>query len=198
MRPRLAAVVQASTLESLARRCAAVDTSVAPNAAASLLAKASCFHTAFQHPCVKGVRVDFESRGGPSGTFHAVTGDGEPSLVSLRAASIARHSRVNSSMIASIRNARPSAVRRRLKDAAVVVDLHELGPVGGRSTGRRDWRRLERFAEECQVLLVARMQFQWWKCVRVRLPSPRCLIRRVLASPGATSCGLVALLTGLP
>jgi hypothetical protein len=27
---------------------------------------------------------------------------------------------------------------RRLKDCLVVVDLHELGPVGGRSTGRRD------------------------------------------------------------
>ena len=111
MWPRLAALVQASTLESLARRCAAVDTSVAPNAEASLLAKACCFHTAFQHPCVKGVRVDFESRGGSSGTFHAVSGDGEPSLVSLRATSIARHSRLNSPTIVSIRNARPSAVR---------------------------------------------------------------------------------------
>ena len=41
---------------------------------------------------------------------------------------------------------------RGLKDAAVVVDLDELGPVGGRSTGRRDGRRLERFAEMCQGL----------------------------------------------
>ena len=39
---------------------------------------------------------------------------------------------------------------RGLKDAAVVVDLDELGPVGGRSTGRRDWRTLERCAEVCQ------------------------------------------------
>ena len=38
-------------------------------------------------------------------------------------------------------------VGRRLKDCPVVVDLHELSPVGRRATGRRDWRRLERFAE---------------------------------------------------
>ena len=35
----------------------------------------------------------------------------------------------------------------RLKDVAVVVDLDELSPVGGRHAGRRDWRRFERFAE---------------------------------------------------
>ena len=41
---------------------------------------------------------------------------------------------------------------RRLKDCPVVMDLHELSPVGGRATGRQDWRRLERFAEVCQGL----------------------------------------------
>jgi hypothetical protein len=34
-----------------------------------------------------------------------------------------------------------------LKDCPVVVDLHELSSVGGRATGGRDWRRLERFAQ---------------------------------------------------
>jgi len=34
-----------------------------------------------------------------------------------------------------------------LKDCPVVVDLHELFPVGRRATGGRDWRRLERFAQ---------------------------------------------------
>jgi hypothetical protein len=35
---------------------------------------------------------------------------------------------------------------RRLKDVAIVMDLHELAPVGGRATsGRHRWR-LERFA----------------------------------------------------
>jgi hypothetical protein len=32
------------------------------------------------------------------------------------------------------------------------MDLHELSPVGRRATGRRDGRRLERFAEMCQDL----------------------------------------------
>ena len=39
-----------------------------------------------------------------------------------------------------------------MKDVAVVVDLHELTPVGGRSPGRRDGRRLERLAEVCERL----------------------------------------------
>ncbi len=34
-----------------------------------------------------------------------------------------------------------------LKDCPVVVELDEVSPVGRRTTGRRDWRRLERFAE---------------------------------------------------
>jgi hypothetical protein len=38
-------------------------------------------------------------------------------------------------------------VGRRLKNRPVVVDLDELSPVGGRATGGRDWRRLERFAQ---------------------------------------------------
>jgi hypothetical protein len=43
-------------------------------------------------------------------------------------------------------------VGRRLKDCPVVIGLHERLPVGRRSKGRRDWRRLERFAEMCQGL----------------------------------------------
>jgi len=41
---------------------------------------------------------------------------------------------------------------RRLKDVAIVMDLHELAPVGGRATSGRDGRRLEWFAEVCQGL----------------------------------------------
>jgi len=58
---------------------------------------------------------------------------------------------------------RPAAVRgwnidrgqivgRGLKDVAVVMDLHELAPVGGRATNGRDGRRLEWFAEVCENL----------------------------------------------
>jgi len=36
---------------------------------------------------------------------------------------------------------------RRLKDVAIVMDLHELAPAGRRAARRRDRRRLERFAE---------------------------------------------------
>jgi len=36
---------------------------------------------------------------------------------------------------------------RRLKDVAVVMDLDELFPVGGRPGSWRDRRRFERFAE---------------------------------------------------
>ena len=39
-----------------------------------------------------------------------------------------------------------------LKDCPVVVDLHELSPVGRWPAGGRDGRRLERFAEMCQDL----------------------------------------------
>jgi hypothetical protein len=42
---------------------------------------------------------------------------------------------------------RGQLVGRRLKDIAIVMDLHELTPVGGRAPGRRDGRRLERLAE---------------------------------------------------
>jgi hypothetical protein len=41
---------------------------------------------------------------------------------------------------------------RRLKDVAIVVDLDELAPVGGRATSRRDGRRFERFAKMGQDL----------------------------------------------
>ena len=41
---------------------------------------------------------------------------------------------------------------RRLKDVAVVMDLHELAPVGGRATSGRDGRRLEWLAEVCENL----------------------------------------------
>ena len=34
-----------------------------------------------------------------------------------------------------------------LKDVAVVMDLHELAPVGRRATGRRDGRRFEGLAK---------------------------------------------------
>jgi hypothetical protein len=43
-------------------------------------------------------------------------------------------------------------VGRLLKDIAVVMRLDEFAPVGGRSPGRRDGRRLERFAEVCENL----------------------------------------------
>jgi len=39
-----------------------------------------------------------------------------------------------------------------LKDVAIVMDLHELAPVGGRATSGRDGRRLEWFAEVCENL----------------------------------------------
>jgi hypothetical protein len=37
-------------------------------------------------------------------------------------------------------------IRRRLKDVAIIRDLHELAPVGGRAAGGRDRRRFEWFA----------------------------------------------------
>ena len=39
-----------------------------------------------------------------------------------------------------------------MKDVAVVMDLHDLAPVGGRATSGREGRRLERFAEVCEDL----------------------------------------------
>jgi hypothetical protein len=41
---------------------------------------------------------------------------------------------------------------RRLKDVAIVMDLQELAPVGGRATSGRDGSRLEWFAEVCKNL----------------------------------------------
>ncbi len=43
---------------------------------------------------------------------------------------------------------------RRLKDVAVVMDLHELAPVGGRATSGRDGRRLEWFAARRGIALL--------------------------------------------
>ena len=43
-------------------------------------------------------------------------------------------------------------VGRHLNRFAVVISLDKLAPVGGRSPGRRDWRRLERFAKVCENL----------------------------------------------
>jgi hypothetical protein len=42
---------------------------------------------------------------------------------------------------------RRQLVWRRLKDVAVIVDLRELGPVGGRAARRRDRRRFEWFTQ---------------------------------------------------
>jgi hypothetical protein len=42
---------------------------------------------------------------------------------------------------------RGQLVRRFLKDVAIVMDLHEFAPVGGRPASWRDWRRCERFTE---------------------------------------------------
>ena len=41
---------------------------------------------------------------------------------------------------------------RRLKDVPLIMDLHELAPVGRRATTARHRRRFERFAEVCQYL----------------------------------------------
>jgi hypothetical protein len=43
-------------------------------------------------------------------------------------------------------------VGRGLKDVALVMDLHEFAPVGGRASGRCERRRLERLAQVCQDL----------------------------------------------
>jgi hypothetical protein len=43
-------------------------------------------------------------------------------------------------------------VEGRLKDVAVILNLDELAPVGGRPASRRDRRRFERLAEECEDL----------------------------------------------
>jgi len=42
-----------------------------------------------------------------------------------------------------------SLLGRRLKDVPVIMDLHELAPVGRRATSALHRRRLERFAEVC-------------------------------------------------
>jgi hypothetical protein len=52
---------------------------------------------------------------------------------------------------------RGQLVWRRSKDVAIVMDLHEIGPVGGRTTGGRDGRRFEQFVEVREQYL--RMRF---------------------------------------
>ena len=91
-------------------------------------------------------------------------------------------------------------VGRGLKDAAVVMDLHEFAPVGGRAaSGRHRWW-LERFAEVCEgltsrgrshpgLLPLANLRFE----VSRLLPAvssqpdvattPRALQRKLLAHP---------------
>ena len=46
-----------------------------------------------------------------------------------------------------------SSSLRRLKDAALIMHLPKLAAIGGRATGRREWRRYERLAEVCENLL---------------------------------------------
>jgi hypothetical protein len=50
-----------------------------------------------------------------------------------------------------------------LKDIAVVMDLHEPAPVGGRSASGGDWRRLERLAE-VRKDLPDRPRLDWSGC----------------------------------
>jgi hypothetical protein len=70
-----------------------------------------------------------------------------------------------------------------LKYRPVVVDLDELGPIGGRGTCGRDGRRLERFAEVCQDLPDrARIGDE---CDEPdAASSPRARKRKLLAHPG--------------
>ena len=71
---------------------------------------------------------------------------------------------------------------RRLKDVAVVVDLHELSPVGRWATGGRDGRRLERFAEMCQDL-PDRPRIGNERDESDVATTPRALQRKLLAHP---------------
>jgi len=78
---------------------------------------------------------------------------------------------------------RGQLVGRRLKDIAIVMDLHELTPVGGRAPGRRDGRRLERLAEVCENL-----PDRPWLCDERNQPdvaaAHRALERKLLSHPG--------------
>jgi hypothetical protein len=74
-----------------------------------------------------------------------------------------------------------------LKDCPFVVDLHELSPIDGRATGRRDWRRLELFhrrivrrdensdtlAKKPGRLFRAACTSRWPRAARRTRPAPR-------------------------
>ena len=72
---------------------------------------------------------------------------------------------------------------RRLKDVALVVDLDELAPVGGRATSGRDGRRLEWFAEVCENLL-DRPRFRDERDQPDVTAAVRALKRKLLPHPG--------------
>jgi hypothetical protein len=63
------------------------------------------------------------------------------------------------------------------------VDLDEFSPVGGRATGERDWRRLERFAQMREDLPDRR----WFgdECDQPDIAAaPRALERKLFPNPG--------------
>jgi hypothetical protein len=64
----------------------------------------------------------------------------------------------------------------------VVVDLHELSPVGRRAMGGRDGRRLERVAEVCQDL-PDRPRLGGERDEPDVATTPRALQRKLLAHP---------------
>jgi hypothetical protein len=92
-------------------------------------------------------------------------------------------------------------VGRGLKDAAVVMDLHEFAPVGGRAaSGRHRWW-LERFAEVCEgltsrgrshpgLLPLANLRFEVSRLLPAGFSEPnvtaavRALERKLLPHPG--------------
>ena len=99
---------------------------------------------------------------------------------------------------------RGQLVGRRLKDIAIVMDLHELTPVGGRAPGRRDGRRLERLAEVCEgltsrgrshpgLLPLANLRFEVSRLLPAVSSKPdvaaahRALERKLLSHPGPES-----------
>jgi len=73
-------------------------------------------------------------------------------------------------------------IGQRLKNRPVVVDLHELSPVGGRAAGGRDWRRLERFAEVREDL-PDRARIGDERDESDVAAAPRALQRKLLAHP---------------
>jgi hypothetical protein len=73
-------------------------------------------------------------------------------------------------------------VGRGLKDVAIVIDLHELSPVGRRTAGGRDGRWLERFAEVTQDL-PDRPRIGNERDESDVATTPRALQRKLLAHP---------------